>query len=70
MLNLPLAHGALGWWDEIFVALAIGIFLVMFFAPMLNTTLRRARSQSSEMNDSASQDTPSSENTPDTFRLE
>jgi len=69
MVSLPLAHGALGWWDEIFVALAIGIFLVMFLAPMLNTTLRRARDESAEMRDSAHKNAPS-ERASDTFRLE
>jgi hypothetical protein len=69
MVNLPLAHGALGWWDEIFVALAIGIFLVMFIAPMLNTTLRRARDESAEASDSAPASGPS-ERASDSFRLE
>jgi hypothetical protein len=69
MVSLPLAHGALGWWDEIFVALAIGIFLVMFLAPMLNTTLRRARDESAETSDSARRSAPS-ERASDTFRLE
>jgi hypothetical protein len=69
MVRLLLAHGALGWWDEIFVALAIGIFLVMFFAPMLNTTLRRVRDESAEVSDSARKSAPA-EHTSDTFRLE
>ncbi|MFN7209738.1 MAG: hypothetical protein ACK4P1_05000 [Aggregatilineales bacterium] len=70
MLTLPLAHGALGWWDEIFVALAIGIFLVMFLAPMLNTTLRRGRAESVETGESAPKISPKADQSPDSFRLE
>lgn len=70
MLTLPLAHGALGWWDEIFVGLAIGIFIVMFLAPMLNTTLRRGRAESLEASESASKTEPKADQSPDSFRLE
>jgi hypothetical protein len=65
----PLAHGALGWWDEIFIALAVGIFLVMFFAPLVNTALRRTRDDSQTASTSPDA-APPTENTPDTFRLE
>jgi hypothetical protein len=70
MLIVPLAHGALGWWDEIFVALAIGIFIVMFLAPMLNMTLRRGRDESPETSESTPRQTPKADQAPDTFRLE
>ncbi|MFQ3534825.1 MAG: hypothetical protein SNJ58_03020 [Aggregatilineales bacterium] len=70
MLNLPLAHGALGWWDEIFVALAIGIFIVMFLAPMLNTSLRRGRDEPIEARGATPKQTSTAEQPPDTFRLE
>lgn len=70
MLSVPLAHGALGWWDEIFVALAIGIFIVMFLAPMLNTTLRRGRADSPEASEIAPRQTSQADQKPDTFRLE
>jgi hypothetical protein len=69
MVSLPLAHGALGWWDEIFVALAIGVFLVMFLAPMLSTTLRHARDESAETSALSHKNAPS-ERAPDSFRLE
>lgn len=65
----PLAHGALGWWDEIFIALAVGIFLVMFLAPLLNTALRRTDNGAQAANTTPDA-APPTENTPDTFRLE
>ncbi|PJF35444.1 MAG: hypothetical protein CUN49_10550 [Candidatus Thermofonsia Clade 1 bacterium] len=70
MFSLPLAHGALGWWDEIFVALAIGIFLVMFLGPMLNTALSRLRGESRLTADAPLREPHKAEGPADTFRLE
>lgn len=44
MISLPpllLAHGALGIFDELFLLLALGLFVVMLAAPVIASLLRR-----------------------------
>ncbi|GAB4548834.1 MAG: hypothetical protein OHK0023_12540 [Anaerolineae bacterium] len=43
-----LAHGALGIWDEVFLILAIAIFVVMLVAPTLSTWVRRTFPQGAQ----------------------
>ncbi len=59
-IPLPLAHGAFGSWDEIFLVLAAGVFVLMLLAPIVLTWLREHRHSASE---AAAQSEPSPEQT-------
>jgi predicted lipid-binding transport protein (Tim44 family) len=43
MMGEMIAHGTLGIFDELFLLLAIGIFIVMLIAPVALTALRKGK---------------------------
>jgi hypothetical protein len=62
-----IAHGALGYFDELFVLLAVGIFAVMLVWPIANAWLRR---DEEEETPTAEAESEKPANTPDHFRLD
>ncbi|MBE7512140.1 MAG: hypothetical protein HS103_04915 [Anaerolineales bacterium] len=70
MIIFPLAHGALGAFDEVFALLAAGVFILMFVAPTLNALLKgnKGEGKAKTTNDPTMTAPPNDDET--TYRLD